>query len=69
MERGVCRLCLKKAELLDSPYLPKGVYAMNPAGTLKNPNPVTLSHGQAKQISDQLRGPTFCKECEERPNK
>ncbi len=69
MEHGICRLCLKEADLLDSHYLPKRVYAMNRAKTLKNPNPVTLSKGQAKQISDQLHGPTYCAECEDRLNK
>ena len=56
MERGICKLCLKEADLLDSHYLPKRVYSTNLAKALKNPNPVTLSKGQAKQISDQLRG-------------
>jgi hypothetical protein len=42
---------------------------MNMARSLKNPNPVTLAHGQAKQISDQLRGYTFCSACEDRLNK
>lgn len=68
MERGVCKLCQKEADLLDSHYLPKRLYSMNMAKTLKNPNPVTLAGGQAKQISDQLRGYTFCKECEKRLN-
>jgi hypothetical protein len=69
MEHGACKLCLKEADLLDSHYLPKRVYSMNMAKTLKNPNPVTLAHGQAKQISDQLRGHTFCAECENRLSK
>ena len=42
---------------------------MNMARSLKNPNPVTLSRGQARQISSQLHGHTFCAECEERLNK
>jgi hypothetical protein len=69
MEHGICKLCLKEADLLDSHYLPKRTYSMNMARSLKNPNPVTLAHGQAKQISDQLRGYTFCAECEDRLNK
>jgi hypothetical protein len=69
MEHGVCKLCLKEADLLDSHYLPKRVYSMNMAKTLKNPNPVTLAHGHAKQISDQLRGHTFCAKCENQLNK
>lgn len=69
MKPGMCKLCLKEAPLLDSHYLPKRTYSMNMARSLKNPNPVTLSRGQAKQVSDQLRGHTFCAECEDRLNK
>lgn len=69
MQHGICRLCLQEADLLDSHYLPKRVYAMNRAKTLRNPNPVTLSRGQAKQISDQLHGPTYCAACEDLLNK
>jgi hypothetical protein len=65
LERGICKLCLKEADLLDSHYLPKRVYSMNMARSLKNPNPVTLAHKQAKQVSDQLRGYTFCHMCED----
>lgn len=39
---------------------------MNMARSLKNPNPVAIAHGMALQVSDQLRGPTFCSECEHR---
>jgi hypothetical protein len=42
---------------------------MNMARSLKNPNPVALAHGKAKQISDQLRGHAFCAECEDLFNK
>ena len=59
-------MCLKDRQLLDSHYLPKRAYAMNMARSLKNPNPVSIAHGMAMQISDQLRGPTFCEECERR---
>jgi hypothetical protein len=69
MKHGVCKLCLKEANLLDSHYLPKRTYSMNMARSLKNPNPVTLARGQAKQVSDQLRGHTFCAACEDRLNK
>jgi hypothetical protein len=69
MQHGICKLCLKEADLLDSHYLPKRAYSMNMARSLKNPNPVTLAHGQAKQVSDQLRGHTFCAECEGRLSK
>src|ERR1700733_14675177 len=69
MQRGICALCRKEADLLDSHYLPQRVYSMNMARSLKNPNPVTLARGKAKQISDQLRGYAFCQKCEDRFNK
>lgn len=69
MIEGTCKLCLRVAPLLDSHYLPKRLYSMNMERSLKNPNPVTLAHGQAKQVSDQLRGYTFCATCEDLFNK
>lgn len=69
MAEGICKLCLKTAPLLDSHYLPKRLYSMNRESSLKNPNPVTLAHGQAKQVSDQLKGYTFCETCEDRFSK
>jgi hypothetical protein len=38
---------------------------MNMAKSLPNPNPVVISHGKLKQVSDQLRGYTFCGDCEQ----
>jgi hypothetical protein len=38
---------------------------MNMARTLKNPNPIVLSGGKLKQVSDQLKGYTFCRNCEQ----
>jgi hypothetical protein len=38
---------------------------MNLARTLKNPNPIVISHGKLKQVADQLRGYTFCHDCEQ----
>ena len=65
MERGICRLCLKPADLRDSHYIPRRAYSMNMAKVLKNPNPIVMSHGRLKQVADQLRGYTFCHECEQ----
>lgn len=38
---------------------------MNMAKSLPNPNPVVISNGKLKQVSDQLRGYTFCGDCEQ----
>jgi len=60
-----CKLCLEIKELCDSHYIPRRAYSMNMAKSLKNPNPVVLSQGKVKQVSDQLRGYTFCGQCEQ----
>jgi hypothetical protein len=62
---GPCKLCLEHKELRDSHYIPKRAYSMSMAKSLPNPNPVVLSQGQVKQVSDQLRGHTFCGDCEQ----
>jgi hypothetical protein len=36
---------------------------------MKNPNPLVLSEKSAMQVSDQLRGYVFCKDCEDLFNK
>jgi len=33
--------------------------------SLKNPNPIVMSRGKLKQLADQLRGYTFCRDCEQ----
>lgn len=69
MKRGKCELCRAVADLHDSHYLPKSGYKKMRASDLKNPNPVVLSGGKAKQSSLQVRDYKFCGTCEERFNK
>jgi hypothetical protein len=69
MKRGKCELCHAVADLRDSHYLPRSGYKKMRASNLKNPNPVVLSGGQAKQSSLQVRDYKFCGACEERFNK
>ena len=69
MKRGKCELCRAVADLHDSHYLPKSGYKKMRASDLKNPNPVVLSGGKAKQSSLQVRDYKFCGACEERFNK
>ena len=69
MKLGKCELCHAAADLHDSHYLPKGGYKRTRVGELKNPNPVVLSGGKAKQSSLQVRDYKFCGACEERFNK
>ncbi|MFL6436599.1 MAG: hypothetical protein ACJ71Q_03390 [Terriglobales bacterium] len=69
IRRGKCELCHAVAELRDSHFLPKSGYKKTRATDLKNPNPVVLSGGKAKQSSLQVRDHKFCGACEERFNK
>lgn len=69
MPRGICKLCLKEAELRNSHYLPQAAYAANRADSLRNPNPVALLGTRAIQTSDQLRAPTYCGDCEDLLNR
>lgn len=66
---GKCELCGKLRALRDSHYLPKAAYKRNRAGQLKNPNPVVIVAGKAKQSSSQIKAYKFCDECEDRLNK
>lgn len=68
MVRGRCELCGILADLHDSHYLPKGGYKRMRATDLRNPNPVVLAGGKAKQSSSQVRDYKFCTECEKRFN-
>src|ERR1035437_4406232 len=65
MLKGTCKLCLKDKELCDSHYLPKRVYAFVRAKQMKNQNPFVMSGKFGMQVSDQLRGYVFCKDCED----
>ena len=67
MKRGYCKLCAARA-LHDSHYLPKGGYKRTRASGIKNPNPVVLSGGKARQSSLQVRDYKFCGACEKRFN-
>ena len=69
MKHGKCELCHASADLHDSHYLPKGGYKRTRAGGMKNPHPVVLSGGKARQSSLQVRDYKFCSACEERFNK
>jgi hypothetical protein len=68
MEKGKCELCHLIRDLHDNHYLPKGGYKRTRAPNLKNPNPIVLSNGKAKQSSSQVRDYKFCTQCERRLN-
>lgn len=66
MKHGECQLCHLMRDLHDSHYLPAGGYRRARAPNLKNPNPIVLSNGKAKQTSKQVSDYKFCSECEAR---
>jgi hypothetical protein len=60
MERGKCLLCLKEANLLDSHFIPKGVYRrMRNEG-----DPIVMSPNLIVGTSHQIRDYAFCAKCE-----
>lgn len=70
MPRGICKLCLKEAELQDSHFLPKRLYAAarEHPGSHRNPNPLLISSKLTLQTSYQIKALLLCAECEERFN-
>jgi len=69
MKRGKCELCRFVRDLHDSHFLPRAGYKNARAKGIKNPNPVVISGGRAKQSSLQVRDYKFCTECETRFNR
>jgi hypothetical protein len=66
MEDGTCRLCVLRADLCDSHYIPRVMYKYSRAKQLKTPHPVVVSGDTVRQGTDQARDYVFCKECENR---
>jgi hypothetical protein len=64
METGICKLCLLRADLCDSHYMPGATYKYSRATELKNPHPVMLTGETPKQGTDQVRDYAFCQKCE-----
>jgi hypothetical protein len=64
MEPGTCLLCLKEADLLDSHFIPKGVYRrMRNEG-----DPIVMSPNLILGTSQQVRDYAFCADCERKLN-
>src|ERR1700722_3761904 len=65
MKRAICRLCLAEADLCDSHYLGKRLYAL--LGT-DGEQPVLISPSRVIQTNQQIRDHLLCAECEQRFN-
>lgn len=67
---GKCKLCLRESvELQDSHFLPKGVYRILRDEDAPNPNPWLISERKTAQVSNQLKAPLLCRDCEQRLSK
>jgi hypothetical protein len=68
MPPGVCKLCLNNRELLESHFLPAGVFSQLRVNSLTNPNPVVITKTVTLTSSKQPRDYVLCAECERRFN-
>jgi len=66
---GRCKLCGETKILLDSHYIPKGVYRRLRDATFENPNPWKVTKKTATQTSKQLTAYLLCQDCEQLLNK
>lgn len=64
MEHGTCLLCLKETDLLDSHFIPKGVYRRMRNGG----DPIVMSPDLILGTSQQVRDYAFCTDCETKLN-
>jgi hypothetical protein len=64
---GNCRLCLTlDVELQESHIIPKWASKrLRAVGSAKNPNPITITYGQAFQKSNHITENTLCAHCEQ----
>lgn len=64
---GNCRLCLTHdVELQESHIIPKWASKrLRAVGSTRNPNPITITYGQAVQKSNQITEKMLCAHCEQ----
>ncbi|MFZ0051993.1 MAG: hypothetical protein WAK96_09465, partial [Desulfobaccales bacterium] len=65
---GTCKLCLTPdIELQESHIIPKWAYKrIRSEGSANNPNPITITSGQAVKISNQVTENMLCAICEQK---
>jgi len=66
MKRGICKLCLKDADLCDSHYVSKAVYALLRAN---GDQPIMMTASFATLTDRQVKKPLLCLDCEQRFSK
>jgi len=69
MPRGVCKLCLNETDLLESHFIPAGVFAQLREDTNPNPNPILITPAITLTSSQQPKDYVFCPDCENRFNR
>ena len=65
MPRGICKLCLKEEDLLNSHLIPAAVSKLLRARQNPNPNPLVVTAGWVGQSSEQATAYEFCRKCED----
>src|ERR1035438_7986244 len=69
MQRGICKLCLQKSDLLDSHFIPAAMYKRLRNASTKNLNPVIVTSKVTSSTSRQIKHHLLCSDCEDRFNK
>jgi len=69
MHKGMCRLCLKPADLQESHFLPRAVYTQLRTDALKNSNPVLMTEHDSTISQKQIKEYLLCSDCEQRFSK
>jgi hypothetical protein len=64
MQNEPCVLCLRALPLIDSHFLPAGLYRRLRTPNEKNQNPILTSRVRAVQIGFQMAEPLLCSDCD-----
>lgn len=66
MTHGICKLCLKEADLCDSHYVSKALYGL---ARINGDQPIMMSPSFATLTDRQVKKPLLCFDCEQRFSK
>jgi hypothetical protein len=66
MQKGICRLCHKLADLQESHFFPRAVYIQLREAAFKNPNPVLMTEDESTISQKQIKEYLLCFDCEQR---
>jgi hypothetical protein len=66
MQKGICRLCHKLADLQESHFFPRAVYIQLREAAFKNQNPVLMTEDESTISQKQIKEYLLCFDCEQR---